>query len=237
MMRNLILSGGVGHPFDDTSRILAEMLVPLDITTEIVAPDQWESAIDARAGDLGLITVNALRWRMLAERYHQHRDTESYTTTASLQNFIEQHLLHGGAVLSMHTSCISFDDWPNWAEILGAVWDWDRSFHPLLGTEVHVHDVLHHTRFTLTDELYHGLQIKDPDRDVLATASTPADAVVANPPPMGVTAVGGSHAVVWQRKHGPGRVVVDTLGHDHRSLSDVNHQRVLLAALKWAVAK
>lgn len=235
MARNLVLSGGVGHPFASTSQMLADVLAPHGIGTVVAAPEQWEDAIAAHVPGDGLLTFNALRWRMLADRYDALRAAESYASTPALHRAVEDHLAAGGALLSLHTSCICFDDWPGWAEILGAAWDWDRSFHPVRG-DVHVHDLVHDTRFTVNDELYHGLGVSDPAREVLAVASVPRDSFVQNTAPVGASGVGDVHPVLWRRRHGRGRVVVDTLGHDHLSLGHPAHRRALGAAIEWAVA-
>lgn len=234
-MHNLIFSGGVGHPFADTSDMLAELLAPLGIETDIAAPDRWEAAIAGHPGPgVGMITFNALRWRMLAERYGAQREADAYLSTPTLRRFVDDHLEAGGGLLSIHTSCICFDDWSAWADILGAGWDWDRSFHPVLADGVEVQSLLDGSTFTATDEVYHGLHVTDPDRHVVATATVPLDSFILNPPPLGAEGLGDAQPVIWTRRHGTGRVVVDTLGHDHRSLGLHDHRRILLTAVQWA---
>ena len=216
--------------------MLTDVLAPLGIRSTVTEPHEWDTALAEQPdGPPGLITVNALRWRMLADRYEPLREANGYTTTATLRRVVEDHVQRGGALLSVHTSCICFDDWPAWGDMLGASWDWERSFHPVLGDDVEVHDQVHHTTFMVTDELYHCLHVSDPGRHVLATARLPHDSFIQNPPPAGPSGVGEMHPVLWRRTHGAGRVVVDTLGHDHRSLGHPGHVRALRAAVEWAV--
>jgi hypothetical protein len=67
VVRNLIVSGGVGHPFADTSDLLAALLDDAGITSEIVTDVDAALASLGRPGGPGLLTLNALRWRMTAE--------------------------------------------------------------------------------------------------------------------------------------------------------------------------
>ena len=136
-MRNLVLSGGVGHPFAQSSAILADVLAPLGIRSDVAEAHDWDKALEELPDSpTGLITVNALRWRMLADRYDHLRDANGYTTTSTLRRAIACHVQRGGALLSLHSICICFDDWPEWGATLGASWDWQTSFHPVLSDHV-----------------------------------------------------------------------------------------------------
>ena len=66
--RALVLTGGVGHDFEATTGALRALLEADGISTEV--SDDPAGAFEALAGDhWDLFVVNALRWRMLAERY------------------------------------------------------------------------------------------------------------------------------------------------------------------------
>ena len=236
-MHNLVLSGGVGHPFAQTSAMLADLLAPLGIRSEVAEPHEWDTALEQLPdGPPGVITVNALRWRMLSDRYDHLRDANGYTTTLALRRAISDHMARGGVLLSLHTSCICFDDWPEWGAMLGASWDWHTSFHPVLSDDVEVHVLTSGSTFTVTDELYHSLHVSDPDREVVVAARLPRNSFIQNHPPAGASGVGEWHPVMWRRTHGTGRVVVDTLGHDDRSMSHPVHLEALRSAVQWAVA-
>ena len=61
MVRNLVLSGGVGHPFAQSSAILADVLAPLGIRSDVAEPHVWDTALEELPdGPPGLVTVNAL---------------------------------------------------------------------------------------------------------------------------------------------------------------------------------
>lgn len=239
MPTHLILSGGVGHPFADTSAALVEVVAPvldpLGVTSSVVEPEAWETAL-ADVSDVALLTVNALRWRMLAPRYEALRADHAYLTSPTLRAAVDELLARGCGLLSLHTGCICFDDWPQWGAILGATWDWDHSFHPLHGDQVALKDAVTGRRSVVSDELYHDLAVLA-EREVLATATLPAGLIPINPPPLGPGLTGDEQVVMWRRRHGDGRVVVDTLGHDHHSLDDPTHADALRAAVAWAVGQ
>ena len=232
--RNLILSGGFGHDFADTSATIAELLVALDVESEIVEPPNWNHHM-RRLDGVDLLTINALRWSMSAPRYEHDREEYAYATSLPFKMGIEAHLAAGRGILCMHTACICFDDWPLWSEILGAAWDWNRSFHPEYGDRVEVHDTLRRERFPIADEVYHALRTRS-GRDVIGTAAVPRGTPPQHAPLVGDARTGGAQAVLWRRHHGQGRVVVDTLGHDSESLRNPKHFHMLSGAVEWALS-
>ena len=97
MRRNLIIHGGIYHPFASTSEVIAGILSDCDIETDMTT--------DVEAGlaalpDYDLLTVNALRWRMLDHpKYIPFRDRWAMTLSDPGRAAIEQHVARGGAVL------------------------------------------------------------------------------------------------------------------------------------------
>ena len=72
MARNLIISGGIYHPFDETSVMLAELLESVGITSTIT--EDIEGAL-ATLDQYDLVTLNCIRWRMIQhEKYIPFRD-------------------------------------------------------------------------------------------------------------------------------------------------------------------
>ena len=62
-MRNLILTGGIFHPFNESSRALQKILMKEGIESEIT--EDIESCLkNVDEGDYNLLTVYALRWSM-----------------------------------------------------------------------------------------------------------------------------------------------------------------------------
>ena len=62
MKKNLIISGGIFHPFSETSETLSEILDTLGYESEITS--DVEEGIK-NINNFDLITFNALRWKML----------------------------------------------------------------------------------------------------------------------------------------------------------------------------
>ena len=126
----------------------------------------------------------------------------------------------------MHGASICFDDWPGWRDVLGGVWDWERSSHPPIGdAPVRVsmtgvaHPIVDGLRdFDVVDEVY-GFLDTVPDVKGLATS----------------THSGAAHPLVWAREVEGGRVVYDALGHDERSYEVPEHRALIQRAARWAV--
>ncbi len=224
MTRNLILSGGVFHPFDESSQALAQILSERGIGSEIVG-DVDTAARKIQQGNLDMLTINALRWRMqTSDKYEPYRTEWAYSAPEETRLALADFVRAGGALLALHTASICFDDWPGWGEILGGRWVWGSSHHPPFGNvSVEPSGVSHAITagiepFEVTDEVYHDLELQ-PDVEPLLFAKS------ANG--------GSSQPVCWARRHGEGRVVYDALGHDAESLNQPQHRRLVLQAAQW----
>ncbi|GAA3165337.1 hypothetical protein GCM10010466_65220 [Planomonospora alba] len=214
MARNLILSGGPFHDFPATSAALAETLADVGVESDVT--DDVTGGL-ADASEYRLITVNALRCRMLADHLAPHRARWGFELPAAARTALLDHLERGGGLLCMHAASICFDDWQGWPRILGGRWQWPKSHHPPLGwTTVRVHGghpVVDGLRdFDLVDEVYSDLAVLP---DVVPLASS-----------MG-------QPLVWARPVRRGRVVYDALGHDTRSYDNPVHRTLLRRAAQW----
>ena len=164
--RNLLLSGGIYHPFAETSASIAGHLGGIDIASEIVDVDTGLTRLQTERFDL--VTVNALAFSMVqAEKYEPLRDRYAFSPSETQQSALRAHLERGGALLGLHTAAICFDTWPDWPHLLGAGWIWGRSHHP---APDYLTVASGDDRFIVWDELYCDLEI-GPDSTVLATAT------------------------------------------------------------------
>lgn len=221
MIRNLILTGGIGHPFADASAALADMLAPEGIVSTVTEDiEQGLSELDR----FDMVTVYALRWRMLiGEKYAPHREQWAFSLSdagrRSLTGFVEA----GGGLVALHTAMVCFDDWPEWRNLLGAQWIWGRSAHPPIGAiEAAPTDTTHPitenaATFSLRDEVYGSLDMEEDIQPLLVG-----------------DAGAGSWPLLWARPVGRGRVFVDLLGHDRASLEQPMHRRLLCRGARWA---
>lgn len=215
-----IYSGGFGHEFGETSAHLAR-LAAVHGWNPTIASDV--SDMVAALAETGLLVVNALRWSMTqADRYAPHRERWAGALTAGQFDAIDGFVTIGGSLLVVHTGTICWDTTPGWRRVLGGAWTWGRSHHPPLGPVAVALTGPGRAfssgpdEFTLIDEAYHDLD-PSPDCTILATA-----AVDAGPQP-----------VVWTRRHARGRVGVDALGHDTRSLGHPGHAALLAGLFAW----
>lgn len=218
--RAVLLSGGYAHPFAETSAVLAGLAAQAGLAAEL--HDSAESAVAALPG-ARLLIVNALWWSMEQHpKYAPHRAEHARHLADADLAAIGRHVATGGSLLAMHTATICWDTQPGWRDLMGGGWGWGRSHHPPLGN-VDVALTPDGTRlsagpaaFRLVDEAYHALD-PGPDCTILAHA----------------TAGDAPQPIAWVRHQGAGRVAVDALGHDGRSLGAPGHAALLRGIFRW----
>jgi len=226
-VKNLILYGGIFHPFKESSRALAAQFNQVGIESEI--SDDIEAGLEQlETGCFNLLTINALRWNMKAEKYDPYRDEWRFCLSATGRKIIDSFVKNGGGLIGLHTASICFEDWPGWPRILGAAWDWEHSFHPPVGpVDVIINDKSHPLTNGLTDfsidydEIYHHLKMEAGVEGLLSAKANDED---------------GAQPLLWARKYGEGRVVYDALGHDENSINHPQHSIILKRAARWALA-
>ncbi|MCD2187898.1 ThuA domain-containing protein [Actinomycetospora soli] len=222
----MVLSGGLTHDFPATTACLTAELDAVGLTVEVHT--DVDDALLALEGS-ALLVVNALRWTMtnagVPERYRMQAGTEGASPSSGARAAFDAHLAAGGGLLAMHTAPICFDDWPEWADALGARWVWGHSQHPPLGPPVDVevcgeHEIVDGVDgFTLVDEVYGDLEFTAAVTP-LVQAAQPTDDHRVMP-------------LLWAREHGGGRVVVDLLGHHPPSYAVEEHTEIVRRAIRW----
>lgn len=227
MARNLILTGGLFHPFEEASETLAGLLADVgiasDITTDIATGLSW---LDD--GDYDLLTMYGLRWPMREERFANDRARWGVDLQPADTARIEAHLAAGRGLLALHTASISFSDWPRWREIVGAGWIWGHSNHPPHGpVDVRMTTAAHPITqglegFNFPEEAY-AMQDYVPGIEALATVQAPSQ--------------DRAWPSLWAREVGPARVAYDALGHDSASFSHPTHSRIVQRCALWALRR
>ncbi|MFD1825049.1 MULTISPECIES: ThuA domain-containing protein [Mumia] len=217
----VVYSGGVTHDFVTTSGAL----------TAILAADGWSVTVTESASELvarlpgaSLAVFNTLRWTMRRpERYAAQAAAHGFCTPLELKDALSTHLAAGRGVLAMHTATLCFDDWDEWPRMLGACWDWDRSYHPPVGSmTVEVSRSSH--------ELVADLDDFSTDDEAYAALAVATDVV-----PLASTVVGGRRQpLAWIREIGGGRVAHDALGHHGRSYEAATHRELVRRLARWA---
>ena len=221
MKKNLILTGGIFHPFDETSKTLEEILNALGYESEITL-DIEEGIKNIHNFDL--VTFNALRWRMLNhEKYIPYLDEWQFSLSSNAKKTLDRYIKTGGSMIAFHTSSICFDDWDGWSKLLGGKWVWDKSFHPPLGkVEVNPVDghflVKHLKKFYLNDEVYHNLHLEPESRPFLLAKTQDSSE---------------EHIVGWTYSYQQGKVVYNALGHDSNSLLKTEMIDIIKKSVEW----
>ena len=217
---SMLFSGGVGHPFDETSPILAGYIDAAGWACRIET--DLDATIDALA-QTDLLAINALYWSMTQdEKYAPLREEWAREISDTQMGAIEQFVHRGGRLFVLHTATICWDTQPRWRALIGGGWQWGVSHHPPLGrfavalTDEGSELTDGPQNFMLVDEAYHAL-VPASDCTVLATADLGQ----------------GTQPLAWVRNARRGRVAVDALGHDPRSLTQPGHHALIRGQLQW----
>ena len=216
----LILAGGShGHDFPATARSLSALLTEHGYAVDTIDdPDDVWSAMLERPEPYDLLAVNGLRFRMTHERYDTMRAQWAYRTPRAADAAMDRHLASGGAIFSVHTGCICFDDWDRWSNLLGRRWSWDEqrmSWHPERG-QLHIEPVTGHgAPFDIVDEVY---------TDMVDLGGVDVWARCDNQP------------VMWRHEVGGNRIAVTTLGHGTDSYENRAYRQLLDELVSWLAA-
>ena len=223
MGRALILSGGVSHDFQGTSGVIRQVLDNIGYDTTLENDIEQGLGSTETWGSQDLVVLNALRWSMSQERFAPLRSQWGFRLSREGKASIMSFLKRGGGLLVHHAGCISFDDWPSWQKIMGARWNWERSFHPPAG-RVHV-KVLDAddtivgglADFALEDEeVYSNLDLM-PDLKPLLAAEGPT----------------GRQPLLWSRQVQGGRCVYNALGHSVTSMGHPVMKTIIERSARW----
>ena len=233
--RVLLASGGPTYAHDHAAVATALTALLEEAGHSIVGvtnhPDEIPAAIAGTAPDV--IVSHMLWWRMLADRYEDLRTMWAYESSGVVREALRSFVLDGGALVALHTTTICFDDWPEWGDMLGGQWNWERSFHPPLGP-VSVRLVPSGQRgsaseivaglddFETIDEVYMHLDIRA-DAEALAFAR-PSDGPRTD-----------EHPVLWGRHVGRGAVAQFGLGHDAKALAHPTTAELVRRCVAWTI--
>ncbi len=220
MSKQVILIGGIYHPFEDYAALLTRLGSAAG-WRQCLVTDDVDAAIEAlEPGDL--LALAALRWRMLNhEKYVPHRARWAFELSPDKAAALTRFVHGGGRMLAMHTASICFDTFAGYGELLGGRWVWDQTFHPdpcALTVTPQAHPITEGLQdFTLHDELYHHLAVEPTSTPLLRAR----------------IGRGEWHTVSWAAQPGSGRVVYNALGHDRASWQQPQHQQFLRSSLMW----
>lgn len=181
MEKNITMQvGGPYHPTRQQAEILQGWLpnnIRLNIAHSTDAFDQLDNC--------DLFIAGGLNWTGLGEDGGTHDWTydEAFgyrPASKSQKQAFRNYVSSGRPVLGFHGGIASFDDWPEFGQLLGTRWDWRVSNHgPITQWTMTIIDQTHpiaagitETEYTLDDEeVYVNLQIaQDTDYSVVCQA-------------------------------------------------------------------
>ncbi|MAG94672.1 MAG: hypothetical protein CMJ48_13135 [Planctomycetaceae bacterium] len=138
---------------------------------------------------------------------------------ANLSSFAK----NGGGVVVLHFACGAFEDWPEYRNLAGKVWDRKNTHDPRGPFTVNVVEKDHPitrglTDFRTDDELYICLAGEKPVELLLAGRSR---------------VTGKDHPLAFVLQYGKGRIFQTVLGHDAKALATPEIATLLQRACVW----
>ena len=211
----LMLVGGLYHDYDSLPKTLSANL-----------HSQLRGSVDADftiTKDLGMLRKTELsKYDALVINVCEQTPLTSDEKSGLLDS------VRGGLPLvALHCTFWSFQDWPEFKQLLGAFVPGHDHFG-LFCLEAASPDspILKNVqpRFELTDEPY-IVNDRDPSIDVIVRSCKP----IQNRP--------GLEPEVWTKMFSKGRVFAMTSGHDAKSQDDPEYLKVLANGLRWALGR
>jgi len=139
----------------------------------------------------------------------------------NLAKFVE----NGGGLFIFHFACGAFEDWKEFDQYAGRVWDKTKPPHDPYGKFIveyidHEHPITKGLEnFETSDELYTCLKASDVPIHVLAEATSKVDKQ--------------RHPMAFTAEKGKGKIFHTTLGHDKLSVDHKGFQTLLQRAIYW----
>lgn len=230
-MKLLVLSGG-RHPYAETTPILVDFLNAAG--HDVTATEDAVVLADAA----GMSGYDALVFNTRRENLPDFGDL---ALSEAERDGMDAFIRAGKGFVCLHISTCVPEGWPGYHGITGGGWITGTSFHPPYSEfTVNVTAPEHPgargiADFAIHDELYMGLAIED-GNDVFLTADCEAGTHPwgADRAPTDMPA--GTFPLGWTRGYGNGKVFVCLLGHDGRSFTAPEFQRIVLNGVDWATA-
>lgn len=209
----LILTGNEypGHKWKETAPLLAKFLAA-DSRLSVVVNDDPKFLASPKLHDYDAMVLNYMNWKS---------PDPGAEARANLKKFVEE----GKGLVLVHFACGAFQDWPEFKDIVGRVWDPKLRGHDPKGKfTVQISDAEHPIThglksFETSDELYTCLTGKAEIR-VIAKATSKVDKK--------------DYPMAFVLQYGKGRVFHCVLGHDVAALTPPAVQELYRRGTAWA---
>jgi type 1 glutamine amidotransferase len=212
MKRVLIVTGidYPGHKWQETSPVLAKGLRQ-DPRLEVRVVDDPAFLASSELDTYDAVVLHFMNWE---------KPDPGPEARANLQAFVEK----GGGLNLVHFACGAFQEWPEFRQLAGRVWDPALRGHDPHGTfRVDIVDPGHPitkgmSSFRIVDELYTCL-VGDRPVETLATARSKVD--------------GKDYPMAFVFPFGKGRVFHSPLGHDVKAFGNPAAMALLRRGCAW----
>jgi len=199
-----------GHKWKLTAPVLAEA-IGADKRLEVTITEEPNDLANNDLGDYDVIVLHFMDWEV---------PDPGPAARANLKRVIAS----GKGLVLVHFACGAFQEWPEFVELAGRVWDPKLRGHDPYGKfTVKITDPQHPVMkgmedFETVDELYTCLTGRTPIK-VLATARSKVD--------------GKNYPMAFVLGYGKGRVFQSVLGHNVQALANPNVERLFRNACDW----
>jgi len=200
-----------GHKWKLTAPVLAQAIAADNRLKVTVTEDPNDLASD-KLGGYDVIVLHFMNWET---------PDPGPQARANLKAVVRS----GKGLVLVHFACGAFQQWPEFVELAGRVWDPKLRGHDPHGAfSVRITDAAHPIMkgmkdFETTDELYTCLAGKAPIK-VLATARSKVD--------------NKDYPMAFVLNYGKGRVFHSVLGHDVQALANPDVGRLFRNACAWS---
>jgi|GEM_PF-1691095 len=196
-MKVFVIGGGM--MVRETTPLLVKYLQ--EENANVYATEDAEALCGSYFAECDLFVLNSCLWT-----------GSGHTISQAAKEAFLRHLDAGKGVVAMHSSIANWDDWPEFGDLVGAVWSWSKEngskhsspdsvftielldSHPLLEGVP--------STFEVTDEMYYDLAMAQGNHVIART-----------------TGAFGGHPMVWHRRSGNSKVAAIMIGHDVRACS------------------
>ena len=229
----LIVTGQDKHPWRETSPYLKGLLE---------ATGKFEVRVTEEFKGAGVETLHPYDVAVLI--YSDEKlDVPDWSdsTKEALLDFVKS----GKGLVVYHHSAASFQNWPEYRQLVGCVWKTNTSYHaPVHNYKVDIRDQHHpitqgmsSSFMAKTDELYAGLDcIPRSDLHILATGWDDHSQYPAKPrgPAPAPASPSQDEPLLWTHAYGNGRVFATMLGNDMRAVHTPGFISTFTRGTEWA---
>lgn len=214
VQKKVMIVTGVDHPAHNwrQTKVALSNVLKADsrLSVDVVEDPNWLA--DGSLEEYDAVVIHFMNWE---------RPSPGQQARTNLERFVKK----GRGLLILHFGCGAFQDWPEYRNIAGRVWDPKLRAHDPKGVfRVDIVDDGHPITkglkwFETDDELYTCLAGERPIR-LLATAKSKVD--------------GKDYPMVFVLNYGEGRVFHCLLGHDVKAIENPPVAELLRRGCAWA---